>query len=63
MSMKITDIGICLDLVLVTISKSANLVQNTFEYSPDDSVKAAKRTQSTLKPMIGRLQTFYLFRT
>ena len=62
MSMNITVTGICLDLVLVTISKIANNVSNIFQYSPDESITAARREQSTIKPAMGRLQTFYLYR-
>ena len=53
MSMKITVTRIYLDLVLATISKTAE--RNTFKYSSDEFIAPAGRKQYAIKPAIKRL--------
>ena len=51
----------CLDLVMVSISRISGET-NTFKYFPDNSLTPVRPNQNVIKPAIGRLQTFYLFR-
>ena len=56
-----TTYSFCSDLVMVSISRISRET-NTFKYFPDDPSIPVRPNQNVIKPAIGRLQTFYLFR-